>query len=164
MKAVVQRPRPHLWHIDTPTLGYSYPSAHAMNSLTLVAAVLLTVTSHRRWVVVIGSVYVVLVGVSRVWLGAHFPTDILGGWLLGLGWALLVVIAGAVIERRVAGSPSNFPWYSERNFLSQSLAASAGTRRQVQRTRTRPPRRPPPTGPTGRPVRHDMDESKADGG
>jgi membrane-associated phospholipid phosphatase len=88
VKVAVHRPRPHYWHAETPTLGYSFPSAHAMNSLGLVAALLLLARTveRRRLIAALGTVYVLGVAVSRVWLGAHYPTDILGGWALSLAW------------------------------------------------------------------------------
>jgi undecaprenyl-diphosphatase len=42
--------------------------------------------------VLLGVLVVVLVGLSRVWLGVHFPTDVLAGWAVGVGWTLLVAL------------------------------------------------------------------------
>jgi membrane-associated phospholipid phosphatase len=108
VKVAVDRPRPHFWRVETPTLGASFPSAHAMNSLTLVAAVLLTVPMARRRRIVAavaGLVYVALVGVSRVWLGAHYPSDVLAGWALALAWSLALA-AGLARLRLAAGRPA----------------------------------------------------------
>jgi membrane-associated phospholipid phosphatase len=70
----------------------SYPSGHVANAATI--AVLATVLVARWWVAVAGAVYVVLMALSRTYLGAHWVTDTVGGALVGasvalLGWALL---------------------------------------------------------------------------
>lgn len=61
--------------------GYGLPSGHAQVSLVFWGALLLE--SSRRWLRVVALLLVPLIGVSRVYLGAHFPIDVLGGWALG---------------------------------------------------------------------------------
>jgi undecaprenyl-diphosphatase len=51
----------------------------------------LTVTARRVWLAV-GLVLVVLVGLTRMWLGVHYLSDVLGGWALGISWCLLVAV------------------------------------------------------------------------
>jgi membrane-associated phospholipid phosphatase len=104
VKATMHRPRPHYWHVETATLGYSFPSAHAMNSLTFALGLILVAETARQrsLIVAVGSAYVILVGISRVWLGAHYPTDIFAGWTLALAWLLLV----SLIIRRLGASHS----------------------------------------------------------
>jgi membrane-associated phospholipid phosphatase len=73
-----------LWH------SYSFPSGHAMGSVTLgVAATLLCWHSRWRWPVFAGaSTFIALVGLSRIYLGVHYPSDILAGWAAGTAWVV----------------------------------------------------------------------------
>ncbi len=89
-KELIHRVRPHLWDSPTPELGYAFPSNHAMGSMALVAAlVILTWGSAWRWLVLIlGSLFVVAIGWTRLYLGVHFPSDILAGWMVSVAWAI----------------------------------------------------------------------------
>jgi undecaprenyl-diphosphatase len=102
MKAVVGRPRPEIVPHLTEAGGMSFPSGHSFNAaLGLIAVALAFATfSHVRRVrwTIIGSAVVLslLVAWSRVWLGVHFPSDVIAGWLGGAGWAFL---ATALLEK-----------------------------------------------------------------
>jgi len=89
-KELIHRVRPHLWDSPFPELGYAFPSNHAMGSMALVAAlVILTWGSAWRWLVLIlGSLFVVAIGWTRLYLGVHFPSDILAGWMVSVAWAI----------------------------------------------------------------------------
>ena len=76
----------------------SYPSGHSSGIATLVTVALLLawplLAPHaRRWALALGVAVVVLVGLTRMWLGVHYLSDVLGGWALGVGWSLLVATA-----------------------------------------------------------------------
>ncbi len=89
-KQFFQRDRPSLWESIAPESTFSFPSGHAMGSMTL-AAVLIALAWRTGWrwpVSVIASVFVLLVGVSRIYLGVHYPSDILGGWSAALIWVV----------------------------------------------------------------------------
>lgn len=93
-KAVFERERPDLWLSIAPEHTFSFPSGHAMGSATLAAAVTLLVW-HTAWrwpALVLGAVFTLWVGASRVYLGVHFPSDILAGWAAALTWASLVYL------------------------------------------------------------------------
>lgn len=93
-KAVFARARPDLWLSIAPEHTYSFPSGHAMGSATLAAAVVLLV-SHTRWrwpAALAGAAFVAWVGASRIYLGVHYPSDILAGWAAAVGWACLVYL------------------------------------------------------------------------
>jgi membrane-associated phospholipid phosphatase len=94
MKLLFPRARPQLWPRLVAERDASFPSGHAMYSLAFVLA-LLIICWHLprfvawRWPVLgMGLVFSALVGWSRLYLGVHYPSDVLAGWLAGLAWVL----------------------------------------------------------------------------
>ncbi|MDF3145690.1 MULTISPECIES: phosphatase PAP2 family protein [unclassified Streptomyces] len=102
LKAVVDRPRP-VWPDPVDSAHYaSFPSGHAMTA-TVVCGLLLWLLHHYgvaralwRTAAAVAVISVAGVGLTRVWLGVHWATDVVGGWLLG---ALVVVLAVRVHAR-----------------------------------------------------------------
>ena len=89
-KHVMQRDRPALWESIAPETTYSFPSGHAMGSATL-ACVLACLAWRTRWrwpVIALGALFTVGVGLSRVYLGVHYPSDILAGWAAAIAWTV----------------------------------------------------------------------------
>lgn len=84
------RARPSLWLSITPETTFSFPSGHAMASATLAVALIFLFwpTRGRWWVAVAAIVFAVLVGISRIYLGVHFPSDILTGWTAAIAWVV----------------------------------------------------------------------------
>lgn len=83
------RERPSLWESIAPETTFSFPSAHAMGSATL-ACVLIMLTWRTRWrwpVLVVALPFTITVGLSRIYLGVHYPSDILAGWAAALVWS-----------------------------------------------------------------------------
>jgi len=103
-KLAFRRLRPSLWTSPAPETSYSFPSGHAMGSMALVAAlvVLAWPTRARGWVLVPGGLFVLVIGVSRVYLGVHYPSDVLAGWAASLAWVAgtASLTFGNVFERR----------------------------------------------------------------
>jgi undecaprenyl-diphosphatase len=96
MEMARQRPTANLVHILTPAPGFSYPSGHAVFftwlSFMLAFALAPHVRPRWRWALWTGAgVVIVLACLARVWAGDHWPSDVLGGFLLGLGWSAFVV-------------------------------------------------------------------------
>ncbi len=78
--------------------GLSYPSGHSSGIATIVVIALVLAwprlgAQQRRLAVAAGVGLVVLVGLTRMWLGVHFLSDVVGGWALGAAWTLLVAVA-----------------------------------------------------------------------
>ena len=106
LKEVFQRPRPEVVPHLREVMSLSFPSGHAMTSaavyLTL-GALLMRITERRLtklYCMGIAMLLTALVGTSRVYLGVHYPTDVLAGWLAGMSWALLCWIIERWLERR----------------------------------------------------------------
>jgi undecaprenyl-diphosphatase len=88
-KHAFARQRPSLWESIAPETTYSFPSGHAMGSMTL-AWVCVLLAWRTRWrlpVASVATVFAVLVGLSRIYLGVHYPSDILAGWTAASVWA-----------------------------------------------------------------------------
>ncbi len=85
-KQLFRQPRPY-WIGDVDHMGqietsYGIPSTHASNTLSVWAY--LAYQMKKRWLWVLAVATVLLIGLSRLYLGVHFPHDILGGWIIGL--------------------------------------------------------------------------------
>lgn len=90
IKQLIQRPRPELTQL-LPQGGYSFPSGHSSNSVLLYGTIWILFCylgpkwRHRRWLVGLPILLALCIGISRVYLQVHFPTDVLAGWTSALG-------------------------------------------------------------------------------
>jgi undecaprenyl-diphosphatase len=97
MKVVFERPRPQLpWAHVLP--DYSFPSGHTMNSVAfyLAIAVIVWSVAGHRWgalTLVAAVALSTLIGISRIYLGYHYFTDVVGGALAGVAWLLVTIAA-----------------------------------------------------------------------
>jgi undecaprenyl-diphosphatase len=109
LKAVFGRERPPLSMHVVEAMNASFPSGHSMLSATiyLTLGVLIARFAERRRVKVYAMAWAVaftlMVGISRVYLGVHWPTDVLAGWCLGALWAMAIWLLAWALERRWRG-------------------------------------------------------------
>ena len=105
LKELFDRPRPELDHAAR-VFTASFPSGHAtLSAVTfLTLAALLTRTRVRRgakiYFVAVAVVLTILTGMSRIYLGVHYPSDVLAGWCVGSGWAILCWAAALLVQRK----------------------------------------------------------------
>jgi undecaprenyl-diphosphatase len=105
LKELYERPRPdmfeHRSHVHTP----SFPSGHSTNSaiayftMAVLLAKLVDRPLLKGYIFFVGLLVPVLVGISRVFVGVHWPTDVIAGWTIGLAWGLLVWAAATWLQR-----------------------------------------------------------------
>lgn len=101
IKVLVQRARPPVENFLISQGGFSFPSGHSCSGLVfygLFAYLILYTAVDKIVYKVIGSLFIALflaIGISRIYVGVHYPTDVLGGWSLGL---IILIIAISVVE------------------------------------------------------------------
>ena len=112
LKHGYDRPRPELVKHEMLTYNSSFPSGHSMMAamVYLTIGILLARTQPQKrvrvFIIAISVLITVLVGISRVYLGVHWPTDVLAGWTLGGAWAMLFWLVAMKVDPRV--SPPGF--------------------------------------------------------
>lgn len=99
IKIFFHRPRPHLWE-STYNLhhhyqhSFSFPSGHAMASMTFVILMII-MTSNNFWRItrlILAILFVPTIAWTRLYLGVHYPSDIIAGWLLAIAWCASVYL------------------------------------------------------------------------
>ncbi len=113
LKVYFGRVRPDFAQGGARLESLSFPSGHSSGIATLVTVALimawpLLAARVRHLALGAGVLLVLLVGLTRMWLGVHFVSDVVGGWALGVGWSLLTALAfGAFAEGRAALRPTS---------------------------------------------------------
>lgn len=104
LKRVFLRPRPDIHRLITET-GYSFPSGHSMNSMIFYGFLIYLIMRYvrprfRNPAIVILSLIILLIGISRVYLGVHYASDVVAGFVMGLAWlAFFIKIAERFIMK-----------------------------------------------------------------
>ena len=112
LKDIFERPRPELVTHLVSVSSASFPSGHAMNStvtyLTLGTLLAKTERSPRVRIYLISTAVTLslIIGISRVYLGVHWPTDVIAGWCVGSVWALACSFAAGALQRRRSLTPA----------------------------------------------------------
>ena len=101
LKGVFERARPELFDTGYTASFYSFPSGHAALAVGFYGTLTLILAYRLRWlgrwtVVVCGVLLVLLIGLSRLYLGVHYPTDVLAGFLAAPLWVIFVGVAYVV--------------------------------------------------------------------
>ncbi len=134
LKSLVGRLRPVVAHPVAHGAGNSFPSGHSLGSIVCYGAVLLVFlpAARGRWraVFITATVTLVaLIGISRILLGVHYLSDVVGAWSLGIAWLGLTAFAFEV-GRRAAGEPVTDPVTQGLEPEARAdLAGPAGARR-----------------------------------
>lgn len=128
LKDVFERPRPLVVHALAPVATSSFPSGHAMGSMAAYGAVALLVArlaQRRRVRVLTWALAIALIGaigLSRLYLGVHYPSDVLGGFAAGLAW---VAFAAAGLTALQYFGRADAGIHSQERNLGQSAAGAA---------------------------------------
>lgn len=111
LKSFFDRARPDIFVHQSLTNSSSFPSGHATNAavtyltMAILMAKLVESTKMKAYILGAGLLVPMLVGLSRIFVGVHWPSDVLGGWLIGLAWGLLVYAAATYLQEHGAIEP-----------------------------------------------------------
>ena len=104
LKELLQHPRPFDLNPDlklSEAEGYGLPSGHAQLAVTVWGAIAVRV--RKIWFWILAIILVLLIGFSRIYLGVHFPTDVLVGWVIGCILLALYIVARSPLEKWLSG-------------------------------------------------------------
>ena len=117
LKQLFARARPQLWERTVDVRFYSFPSGHAMISMVIYGLLGYLLDSRfpkqRWWIYSLTVILVAVIGLSRLYLGVHWPTDIIAGYTAGLVWLIACIYSLEVWKQFRASSVA-----SEEKFLS----------------------------------------------
>ena len=100
------RPRPSIVVVLDPTGGLSFPSGHSLGASAIypmLGILLSTAFEELRlkvFVLAMAVALALLIGFTRVFLGVHYPTDVIAGWMLGSAWTIICGLVGRGLQRK----------------------------------------------------------------
>lgn len=106
LKSIIDRPRPTVVPHLMPEASTSFPSGHSLMSAVVYATLgallarFVDTPLLKAYCIVVALLLTLLIGASRVYLGVHWPTDVLAGWCAGLGWAALCWFVARWLQHR----------------------------------------------------------------
>ena len=112
VKTYFARDRPDLWEQVVHESSFSFPSGHAMGSATLATALIL-LTWRGRWhwpVLLLLPLFAIIVGIARIYLGVHYPSDILAGFAVAVAWVFgMHSVVGRAPKPKAEPASANIP-------------------------------------------------------
>ena len=106
LKLTFQKPRPDLWPQLISEMTFSYPSGHALGAMVLYGFFSYVLAQrYSRWAIAfygIAALLIVAIGFSRLYLGVHWPTDVVGGYSVGLLWITVCIMMMRFFQRKTA--------------------------------------------------------------
>ena len=94
LKLLILRERPE-WRLYTPH-GYSYPSGHAVSSLAFYGLIIYLIIKYykgkgKKVIITLLSILIIIIGLSRIYLGVHYLTDVIGSYLFDIGYLIILI-------------------------------------------------------------------------
>lgn len=106
LKILFARPRPEIAGQLVSEITMSFPSGHSAMSAVVYLSIAVLISrieslyKTRVFIITTALAISFIVGISRIYLGVHYPTDVIAGWMIGLFWALLCWFVAVIIEKR----------------------------------------------------------------
>ena len=90
LKHIIQRERPNINRL-IPEKGYSFPSGHSMMSMAFYGMLIFLIFKYVKWtLIVILTILLSTIGITRIYLGVHYPSDVIGGFLVSLTYLFIL--------------------------------------------------------------------------
>lgn len=105
LKSVFERERPDLYRLVEES-GYSFPSGHSMAALSLYATLTILLWPHiptrfgKIALLIFSTAMILLMGLSRVYLGVHYPSDVVGGYLASASWLVMIILIYRIFQKK----------------------------------------------------------------
>lgn len=109
LKFLLQRPRPTEYRIIEET-GYSFPSGHSMISMAFYGFLIYLISKHiknkyvKRLLIVLLSTLIISIGISRIYLGVHYTSDVVGGFLIAISYLIIYI---GIVNNRIFNKQEN---------------------------------------------------------